>query len=127
MDPARPRHLGRALRARGGRGRNHSQADASKKRDTRCLRWPGRLARLPRSARRASRWAVGPRMVGAPSSGPGRLRRGSDRRSEFRKRSRSMNAETVSVRYMVSDVAKALAFYTSHLGFTVESNFAPAF
>jgi catechol 2,3-dioxygenase-like lactoylglutathione lyase family enzyme len=35
--------------------------------------------------------------------------------------------ETVSVRYMVSDVAKALAFYTGHLGFTVESDFAPAF
>jgi catechol 2,3-dioxygenase-like lactoylglutathione lyase family enzyme len=28
---------------------------------------------------------------------------------------------------MVSDVAKALAFYTGHLGFTVESDFAPAF
>ena len=38
-----------------------------------------------------------------------------------------MNAEPVSVRYMVSDVAKALAFYTGHLGFTVESDFAPAF
>jgi catechol 2,3-dioxygenase-like lactoylglutathione lyase family enzyme len=38
-----------------------------------------------------------------------------------------MNAETVSVRYMVSDVSKALAFYTGHLGFTVESDFAPAF
>ena len=35
--------------------------------------------------------------------------------------------ETVSVRYMVSDVAKAVDFYTGHLGFTVESNFAPAF
>ena len=35
--------------------------------------------------------------------------------------------ETVSVRYMVNDVAKALAFYTEHLGFTVESDFAPAF
>ena len=38
-----------------------------------------------------------------------------------------MNAETVSVRYMVSDVAKAVAFYTGHLGFTVESDYAPAF
>ena len=38
-----------------------------------------------------------------------------------------MNPETVSVRYMVSDVSKAVAFYTEHLGFTVESNFAPAF
>ena len=35
--------------------------------------------------------------------------------------------EQVSVRYMVSDVAKALAFYTGHLGFSVESDFAPAF
>lgn len=38
-----------------------------------------------------------------------------------------MNPETVSVRYMVSDVAKALAFYTSHLGCTVESDYSPAF
>lgn len=38
-----------------------------------------------------------------------------------------MTAEPVSVRYMVSDVSKALAFYTSHLGFTVESDYAPAF
>jgi catechol 2,3-dioxygenase-like lactoylglutathione lyase family enzyme len=35
--------------------------------------------------------------------------------------------DTVSVRYMVSDVAKALAFYAGHLSFTVESDFAPAF
>ena len=35
--------------------------------------------------------------------------------------------ETVIVRYMVSDVAKSLAFYTGHLGFTVESDFGPAF
>jgi catechol 2,3-dioxygenase-like lactoylglutathione lyase family enzyme len=28
---------------------------------------------------------------------------------------------------MVSDVAKSVAFYTEHLGFTVESNFPPAF
>lgn len=35
--------------------------------------------------------------------------------------------DIVSVRYMVSDVSKALAFYTGHLGFTVESDFAPAF
>ncbi len=35
--------------------------------------------------------------------------------------------ETVHVRYMVSDVAKALAFYTGHLGFTVETDYAPAF
>ncbi len=36
-------------------------------------------------------------------------------------------AEMVHVRYMVNDVAKALAFYTSHLGFTVETDYAPAF
>lgn len=35
--------------------------------------------------------------------------------------------ETVSVRYMVSDVAKALAFYTGHLGFKLETDYAPAF
>jgi catechol 2,3-dioxygenase-like lactoylglutathione lyase family enzyme len=35
--------------------------------------------------------------------------------------------EQVSVRYMVSDVAKSVDFYTNHLGFTVETNFAPAF
>jgi catechol 2,3-dioxygenase-like lactoylglutathione lyase family enzyme len=33
----------------------------------------------------------------------------------------------VNVRYMVSDVARALAFYTEHLGFVVDSNAAPAF
>ncbi|MBI5949524.1 MAG: VOC family protein [Chloroflexi bacterium] len=38
-----------------------------------------------------------------------------------------MNANTVSVRYMVDDVAAAIAFYTGHLGFTIESNFPPAF
>ena len=38
-----------------------------------------------------------------------------------------MNAETVSVRYMVSDVSKALDYYTGHLGFAIESDFAPAF
>ncbi len=35
--------------------------------------------------------------------------------------------DMVHVRYMVSDVSKALAFYTGHLGFTVESDYAPAF
>jgi len=35
--------------------------------------------------------------------------------------------ETVHVRYMVSDVSEALDFYTNHLGFTVESDYAPAF
>jgi catechol 2,3-dioxygenase-like lactoylglutathione lyase family enzyme len=38
-----------------------------------------------------------------------------------------VNSEPVSVRYMVSDVAKAVAFYTTHLGFSVESDYAPAF
>ncbi len=36
-------------------------------------------------------------------------------------------ADMVHVRYMVNDVAKAVDFYTSHLGFTVETNYAPAF
>lgn len=35
--------------------------------------------------------------------------------------------DLVSVRYMVDDVEKAVDFYTSHLGFTVRNNFAPAF
>jgi catechol 2,3-dioxygenase-like lactoylglutathione lyase family enzyme len=35
--------------------------------------------------------------------------------------------ETVHVRYMVSDVPKSIAFYTGHLGFTVETDFSPAF
>lgn len=35
--------------------------------------------------------------------------------------------EQVHVRYMVSDVAKSVAFYTEHLGFAVETSFAPAF
>ena len=34
---------------------------------------------------------------------------------------------TVNVRYMVDDVEAALAFYTTHLGFTLISNAAPAF
>ena len=38
-----------------------------------------------------------------------------------------MNADTVSVRYMVTDVAASVDFYTKHLGFTVETNFPPAF
>jgi catechol 2,3-dioxygenase-like lactoylglutathione lyase family enzyme len=35
--------------------------------------------------------------------------------------------ETVSVRYMVDDVDKAIDFYTSHFGFTVGYNATPAF
>ncbi|MQA85205.1 MAG: VOC family protein [Streptosporangiales bacterium] len=34
---------------------------------------------------------------------------------------------TVSVRYIVDDVADAVAFYTAHLGFTVEFHPAPGF
>jgi catechol 2,3-dioxygenase-like lactoylglutathione lyase family enzyme len=34
---------------------------------------------------------------------------------------------TVNVRYMVHDVEKAVAFYTTHLGFSIISNLAPAF
>jgi catechol 2,3-dioxygenase-like lactoylglutathione lyase family enzyme len=38
-----------------------------------------------------------------------------------------MADEFVNVRYMVDDVEAAVGFYTSHLGFTVRSNAAPAF
>jgi catechol 2,3-dioxygenase-like lactoylglutathione lyase family enzyme len=34
---------------------------------------------------------------------------------------------TVNVRYMVDDVEAAVAFYTTHLGFTLNSDMAPAF
>ena len=34
---------------------------------------------------------------------------------------------TVNVRYMVEDVEAAVAFYTTHLGFTLISSAAPAF
>jgi len=37
-----------------------------------------------------------------------------------------MPDETVNVRYMVDDVASAIDFYTSHLGFTVQMS-SPAF
>jgi catechol 2,3-dioxygenase-like lactoylglutathione lyase family enzyme len=33
----------------------------------------------------------------------------------------------VSVRYMINDVDAAVAFYTNHLGFTLETDSAPAF
>jgi catechol 2,3-dioxygenase-like lactoylglutathione lyase family enzyme len=33
----------------------------------------------------------------------------------------------VNVRYMVDDVEAAIAFYTTHFGFTLRSNAAPAF
>ena len=38
-----------------------------------------------------------------------------------------MADSVVNVRYMVDDVEKAVAFYTTHLGFTIRSNAAPAF
>ena len=38
-----------------------------------------------------------------------------------------MSDQIVSVRYMVDDVEESIGFYTSHLGFEVVSDFAPAF
>ena len=38
-----------------------------------------------------------------------------------------MNDAIVSVRYMVDDVERAVDFYTSHLGFEVNTAFPPAF
>ena len=38
-----------------------------------------------------------------------------------------MPDELVNVRYMVDDVEKAVDFYTTVFGFTVRTNFAPAF
>jgi len=38
-----------------------------------------------------------------------------------------MTTDLVSVRYIVDDVEAALAFYTSNLGFTVLTDFSPAF
>ena len=38
-----------------------------------------------------------------------------------------MADELVNVRYMVDDVEEAVDFYTTHFGFEVRSNFAPAF
>jgi catechol 2,3-dioxygenase-like lactoylglutathione lyase family enzyme len=38
-----------------------------------------------------------------------------------------MPSATVNVRYMVSDVEAAVAWYTEHLGFTLLSSYAPAF
>jgi catechol 2,3-dioxygenase-like lactoylglutathione lyase family enzyme len=39
----------------------------------------------------------------------------------------SMPATTVNVRYMVDDVDAAVKWYTTHLGFTLLTNAAPAF
>jgi catechol 2,3-dioxygenase-like lactoylglutathione lyase family enzyme len=38
-----------------------------------------------------------------------------------------MTDDTVNVRYMVDDVDAAVAFYTTHFGFTLNMNAAPAF
>ena len=38
-----------------------------------------------------------------------------------------MADELVNVRYMVDDVERAVAFYTTHFGFTVRTSAAPAF
>jgi catechol 2,3-dioxygenase-like lactoylglutathione lyase family enzyme len=37
------------------------------------------------------------------------------------------NEATINVRYLVDDVAAAVEFYTSHLGFKVLTSFPPAF
>ena len=42
-------------------------------------------------------------------------------------RAEKTEAKTVNVRYMVNDVDAAVAFYTTHFGFTLISNAAPAF
>ena len=39
----------------------------------------------------------------------------------------TISDELVSVRYIVDDVDEAIAFYTTHFGFTVRSSAAPAF
>src|SRR5689334_13259854 len=38
-----------------------------------------------------------------------------------------MNDKTATVRYMIDDVSEAIRFYTTYLGFTVESQALPAF
>jgi catechol 2,3-dioxygenase-like lactoylglutathione lyase family enzyme len=38
-----------------------------------------------------------------------------------------MSEDTVNVRYMVDDVEAAIDWYTRHLGFSVLTNYAPAF
>lgn len=38
-----------------------------------------------------------------------------------------MSEATVNVRYMVDDVAVAIEWYTTHLGFSLLTNYAPAF
>jgi catechol 2,3-dioxygenase-like lactoylglutathione lyase family enzyme len=43
------------------------------------------------------------------------------------RREESMPSAEVNVRYIVRDVEAAVAWYTEHLGFSVLSNYAPAF
>jgi catechol 2,3-dioxygenase-like lactoylglutathione lyase family enzyme len=38
-----------------------------------------------------------------------------------------MSEDLVNVRYMVDDVQESVDFYTTHLGFEVRTNYAPAF
>ncbi|MGD8830913.1 MAG: VOC family protein [Pseudomonadales bacterium] len=38
-----------------------------------------------------------------------------------------MHTDTATVRYMIDDVPAAVAFYTEHLGFTLEWDASPAF
>ena len=38
-----------------------------------------------------------------------------------------LTTEMINIRYLVDDVAAAVAWYTKHLGFTIISNAAPAF
>ncbi len=38
-----------------------------------------------------------------------------------------MSDDLVSVRYIVDDVERAISFYTTHFGFTLRTNAAPAF
>ena len=38
-----------------------------------------------------------------------------------------LDEDTVNVRYMVANVEESIEFYTTHLGFSVLSNMAPAF
>jgi catechol 2,3-dioxygenase-like lactoylglutathione lyase family enzyme len=59
-----------------------------------------------------------------------RIRRDSDGKdinASCMERRHNMPATTVNVRYMVDDVEAAVAWYTTHLGFTLLTNAAPAF
>ena len=39
----------------------------------------------------------------------------------------SATSSTVGIRYMIDDVPAAIAFYTTHLGFTLDQDASPAF